>query len=140
MSLSKLPSMLNLEGNVADNWRKWKQQLQLYMEASGSMKKLNKIEKIKKPEKERVAIFLHLIREETLEIYNTVSLSTMEKKLNILFQKFEDYCNLRRNIIFQCHKFFTCGQEPTESIDQYVTKLRTKASMCEFGEQCESLI
>ena len=38
MSLFKPPSTLNLEGNVADNWRKWKQRFQLYMEASGSTK------------------------------------------------------------------------------------------------------
>ena len=131
MSAFKPPSTLSLEGNVADNWRKWKQRFQLYMEASGSMKK---------PEKQRVAIFLHLVGEEGLEIYNTFSLSTVEQKLDIIFKKFEDYCNPRRNITFERHKFFTCVQEPTESIDQYVTELRTKASTCEFGELCESLI
>ena len=131
MSAFKPPSTRSLEGNVADNWRKWKQRFQLYMEASGSMKK---------PEKQRVAIFLHLVGEEALEIYNTFSLSTAEQKLDILFRKFEDYCNPRRNITFERHKFFTCVQEPTESIDQYVTELRTKASTCEFGELCESLI
>ena len=78
--------------------------------------------------------------EEALEIYNTFSLSTAEQKLDVLFQKFEDYCNPRRNITFERHKFFTCVQEPTEGIDQYVTELRTKASTCEFGVLCESLI
>ncbi|KAL9951197.1 hypothetical protein ACROYT_G043817 [Oculina patagonica] len=101
------------------------------MEASGSMKK---------PEKQRVAIFLDLVGEEALEIYNTFSLSTAEQKLDVLFQKFEDYCNPRRNITFERHKFFTCVQEPTEGIDQYVTELRTKASTCEIGVLCESLI
>ena len=31
-------------------------------------------------------------------------------------------------------------QEAAEGINQYVTELRTKASTCEFGELCESLI
>ena len=79
---------------------------------------------------------LHLVGEEALEIYNTFSLSTAEQKLYVLFRKFEDYCNPRRNITFERHKFFTCVQEPTEGIDQYVTK----ASTCEFGVLCESLI
>ena len=126
MSVFKPPSTLSLEGNVAENWRKWKQRFQPYMDASGS---------IKKPEKQRVAIFLHLVGEEALEIYNTFSLSTAEQKLDVLFQKFEDYCNPRRNITFERHKFFTCVQEPTEGIDQYVTELRNKASMCEIGVQ-----
>ena len=131
MNSFKPPSTLNLEGNVAENWRKWKQRFQLYMEASGTMNK---------PEKQRVAIFLHLIGEEALEIYNTFSLSTAEQKIEVLFRKFEEYCNPRRNITFERHKFFTCVQESTENIDQYVTELRTKASTCEFGELCESLI
>ena len=131
MSVFKPPSTLSLEGNVADNWRKWKQRFQLYMEASGSMKK---------PEKQRVAIFLHLIGDDALEIYNTFSLSPAEEKLDVLFRKFEEYCNPRRNITFERHKFFTCVQQPTENIDQYVTELRTRASTCEFSELCESLI
>ena len=45
------------------------------MEASGSMKK---------PEKQRVALFLHLIGEEAMEIYNTFSLSTVDQKLDVL--------------------------------------------------------
>ena len=36
----KSPSTLILERNVADNWRERKQQFQLYMEASGSKKKI----------------------------------------------------------------------------------------------------
>ena len=131
MSVFKPPSTLSLEGNVADNWRKWKQRFQLYMEASGSMKK---------PEKQHVAIFLHLIGDDALEIYNTFSLSPAKEKLDVLFRKFEEYCNPRRNITFERHKFFTCVQQPTENIDQYVTELRTRASTCEFGELCESLI
>ena len=133
MSLLKPPLTLNLERNVVYNWRKWKQRFQLYMKASGSMKK---------PEKQRVALFLHLIGEEALEIYNTFSLSTADQKLDVLLQKFENYCNPRRNvnITFKRHKFFSCIQEPTESIDQYVlTELRTKARTCEFGELSESL-
>ena len=121
MSVFKPPSTLSLEGSVAVNWRKWKHRFKLYMEASGSMKK---------PEKQRVAIFLHLIGDDALEIYNT-SLSPAEGKLDVLFRKFEEYCNLRRNITFERLKLFTCVQQPTESIDQYVTELRTRASTCE---------
>ena len=62
------------------------------------------------------------------------------KKLDVLFRKFEEYCNPRRNITSERHKFFTCVQQPTENIDQYVTELRTRASKCEFGELCERLI
>ena len=90
-----------------------------------------------KPEKQQVALFLHLLGE-ALEIYNTFSLSTTRQNLDVLLQKFENCCNPRRNIKFERHKFFASIQEPTESINQYVTELRTKASTCEFGELCKS--
>lgn len=63
MSVFKPPSTLSLEGNVmvADNWSKQKKLFQLYMEASGSIKKL---------EKQCVAIFLHFVWEKALEIYD----------------------------------------------------------------------
>jgi len=92
------------------------------MEALGSMKK---------PEKQRVAIFLHLLGDDALEICNTFSLSPAEEKLDVLFRKFEEYCNPRRNITFERHKFFPFFHQPTENIDQYVTELRTRASTCE---------
>jgi len=47
------------------------------MEASGSMKK---------PEKQGVTIFLHLIGDDALEIYNTFSLSPAEEILEVSFQ------------------------------------------------------
>jgi len=40
----------------------------------------------------------YVLGEEALEIYNTFSLSTAEQKVDVLFQKFEDYCNPRWNI------------------------------------------
>ena len=55
MNLFKPPLPINIQENVADNWRKWKQRLQLHMEASGSMRK---------PEKQQFSLFLHLIGEE----------------------------------------------------------------------------
>ena len=38
-------------------------------------------------------MLLYLTGEEALKIHNTFSLLTTEQKLNILFEKFEDYCN-----------------------------------------------
>lgn len=85
-------------------------------------------------------MLLHLTGEEALKIHNTFSLLTTEQKLNILFEKFEDYCNPNWNITFERHKFFMHVQEATEGINQYVIELRTKASTCEFRELCDSLI
>ena len=62
METFKPPSALNLTGNLRENWRRWIQQFELFLTASG---------KVKKTEKVQCAILLHLIGDEALEIYNT---------------------------------------------------------------------
>ena len=46
---------LNMGGNVAENWRKWKQRWNLYVKASGANEK---------DEATQCAIFLHTIGDE----------------------------------------------------------------------------
>lgn len=54
--------------------------------------------------------------------------------------KFEEYCIPKCNVTYERHRFFTCVPKPKESIDQYITKLRTIAKTCDFGTLCDSLI
>ena len=58
----------------------------------------------------------------------------------ILFEKFEAYCKPRRNLVVDRHRFVTRDQQPDESIDQFVTELRTLAASCEWGELKDDLI
>ena len=69
MDSFKPPAALSLQGNPSENWRRWIQQFDLYLTASG---------KIKEDEKVQCAILLHVIGEEALEIYNTFKFATGE--------------------------------------------------------------
>ena len=60
--------------------------------------------------------------------------------LPTIVQKFETYCTPKKNTTYERHKFFTRNQKSDETIDQYVTELRTMAKNCEFGDLCDSLI
>lgn len=79
---------------------------------------------------------------DTLEIYNTFSWENGgdETKMTKIIEKFQAYCEPRKNITWERHVFNTCNQEVGETIDQYVTKLKTKARSCEFGALKDSLI
>ena len=127
------PGPLNLQGNLAENWRKWKQQFQLFSSASGLSEKDKKVQS---------AMLLHLAGEEALEIYNTFTWDSDgdENKVNTIMAKFEAYCNPRKNITWERHVFNTRNQQMGEMIDQYVTNLKTKAKSCEFGTLTDSLI
>lgn len=54
---------LILSGNIAENWRRWEQRFSLYMTATGADEN---------DENVKIAILLHTIAEEALEVYKDV--------------------------------------------------------------------
>nr|CAI5829189.1 unnamed protein product [Callosobruchus analis] len=120
-------------GNIAENWKAWRQRFENYLIASEVSKKDQKIQ---------IAQLLHYIGEEGMTIFNTFAFEADEErhKLKIVLEKFDKYFLPKRNISYERFKFFTRKQMPTESIEQFVTDLKNKARSCEFGELKDSLI
>ena len=108
------PEALSLDGNVAENWRRWKQRFEIFSLASGLSEKATGVQ---------AATFLHVAGPEALEVYNTFSWTTADDKNKVdkIMEKFDQYCNPRKNVTWERHKFNTQNQQPGETIDQYVT-------------------
>ena len=125
---------LKLEGNIAENWRKWKLRWSLYAKASGADKQ---------EEATQCAIFLHTIGEEALEVYDTFSFTEEQKgKLVPIIEKFEAYCSPKKNTTYERYIFNSCTQNG-RTIDAFVTDLRSKAKTCAAcvcGDLQDSLI
>ena len=76
--------------------------------------------------KQKACIFLHVVGEEALQVYNNFKFEEdKEYDLPTIVQKFETYCTPKKNTTYERHKFFTRNQKSDETIDQYVTELRT---------------
>ena len=112
--------------------------------------------KDEEPDKRKVAMLLHVIGEEAVEVYNAFTWDikeTVERdgqqvvkvipdqkdKLDCVLQKSQDYCTPKNNVVFQSHKFFSRYQQTGEGIDQYLTELKLKAQSCEFDRLETSL-
>lgn len=131
MNLLNTPVPMDFKSeNLPQTWNKWKQIFNIFMVAN---------EKIKKSEELKIAIFLNLIGQEGIDIYNTFN-KTGNEKLEDIILLFDKYCTPRKNTVFSRFKFFTRVQHEGETIDQYLTDLKIKASACEFGDQLESLL
>ena len=136
------PAELNFHsGNLAENWRKWKQNIKFYLDAIPDMI----------TEKQKYSAFLLLVGEEGHEIFDTWTWlkkegedgePTDEDDITIegLFEKFEDYCIPKRNLIVERRMFLQRNQGPTEPINSYVTELINLAKNCEFGEIHDGLM
>ncbi|GFO24443.1 hypothetical protein PoB_005094800 [Plakobranchus ocellatus] len=73
--------------------------------------------------------------QEGREIFNTWTLPEAEKDtLEFLFEKFEEYCQPKINLILERYKFQFRLQNPTESTEQFVTQLKRLAQNCKFGQ------
>ena len=86
--------------------------------------------------------FLNVIGPAALDVYHTFEWDADgdNKKLDKIQQKFEEYFNPQRNETFERHVFQTRRQSPTETVDQFVTDLRVKASSCNFGPLTDSML
>ena len=83
-----------------------------------------------------------MIGEEAVDVYNTFNWANEGDNLEIdrVLEKFDAFCNPRKNTIYERYVFFSRNQEKGESIDHYVTVLKTMSNTCEFGDLKESLI
>ena len=101
---------------------------------------------------ERCSYFLLLVGEKGREIHKTLTFAEPEtekgedgkpvwkRTTEQLRKAFREYCSPQKNVTYERHKFNIRNQTENESIDQYVTELRTLASTCEFENLKDGLI
>ena len=132
MNQLKAPTELRLSGNVQDNWNKFKQRFELYLTATGMSDK---------PEQRKVALFLTIAGPEALEVYNTFTFTEDERnKLQPILDKFEAHCSPPTNETYERYLFRCRMQQEGETIEQFITDLKTKAQLCNFKDLQDSLI
>jgi hypothetical protein len=96
----------------------------------------------KKAKTTQVAILLHCAGPEAQEIHSTFTFANEDdvKDTEAVLKKFTDYCEPRKNTVFERYKFWQRNQHEQETTDQWVTDLRTRAASCEFGDSKDLMI
>ena len=80
---------MNLIGNLAENWRIFEQQYDVYAVASGVARKADKV---------RGKTLLHVLGPDDIDVYNTFAWTENEDKTKVadIKKKFKEYCNPRK--------------------------------------------
>jgi hypothetical protein len=122
------PAKLEFEGNVAENYRRFRQQFEIYMSATG-------FDARNVPKKKQAAILLNIAGEEAIEVFNTFTFAEDEDTDDPedILAKFQNYCELKKNITYERHICNTRVQQQTQSFDAYLTELRVQAKKCTYG-------
>ena len=119
------PKPLKTEGNLASNWKKFKRAWDNY----ATVARLNRFE-----EEFKTATFLSCIGEEAMEIFEGLDFASEDErtKFDIVVEKFQDLCLGETNETYERFLFNSRQKNETESVDQYITALRTLAKTCNF--------
>jgi len=129
----KSPENIDLHSdNVAERWRKWKRQFEVYYAAC----ELNK-----KSKETQTAILLHSAGPEAQEIYDTFTWGENEDKHDYkqVLQKFSGHCEPLRNVVYERYQFWSREHREGETVDMLMAALRTMASKCEFQSEEDML-
>lgn len=132
MDYVKKVNNLCLSGNLSENWRRFKQNYDIFEEAAGIKTQT---------EKKRIASFLNTIGEDALELFNGFDLSDKDRQCYAKIQNaFEKHCTTKKRIVYQRFNFFARSQSVGETLNSYLADLRKMAAACEFKDQETSLI
>ncbi|XP_050421054.1 uncharacterized protein LOC126833653 [Adelges cooleyi] len=124
MYLNK-PAVLKISGNLAENFKAFKQEFLIYFKATEC--------KLKSPETQ-VAILLNLLGVEGLKIYN--SLKIKEESVFDILDALEAYCEIQKNELKKLFTFFTRKQAQNEDFNTFYANLSELIKFCNFGK-CE---
>ncbi len=129
-ALTPLPS-LNLEGNVAGNWKDFIASYRIYATATGVDSKEEKIQ---------CATFLHVAGPQAQKVFQTMTIADANKdKITHLINRFEQHCELKQNVTFSRYKFNSRYQKEGETFDKFLTDLKNMVRG-EFGILEKSLL
>lgn len=130
-AMGNLLKPLNIySNNMPLEWKNWLTQLKIYLRA-------NMLEDSK--DNRKVAILLHHIGRDALNIFYSFGLDIDTVTFKDLIQHFEKHFLPQINVTIERHKLFNRRQGDDESIEQYITDLKNIASQCEFKNQDDIL-
>ena len=115
---------------LSQRWRIWKDEFELFVTASG----------IDDPKQQR-ALLLHLAGPGVREIFRTIPEETKgdAKDFKKAMESLTDYFKLKKNIPMARQNFLAATPTPGERINNFVTRLRSLAEHCEYGEEKDNM-
>ncbi|XP_070521263.1 uncharacterized protein [Cardiocondyla obscurior] len=132
-AFARPPDPLTNDGDLASNWKSWKESFIIFMKVSGC---------ISEPNDKRANFFKNCIGKIGIEAIQKISFDNEEDKddMDILIVKLEEFFNPPKNELVERYEFFKTSKKANESIEQHINVLKEKAKTCNFNDMTNSLI
>ncbi len=108
---------------VGSRWDEWLDRFENYLAAMV----------IKDATKKR-AMMIHFAGKDIYKIFRTLEETGEAKDYDIAKAKLTEYFKPQQNIEYERYVFRRSQQQPSETLDQYYTRLRQLASTCDFTD------
>jgi len=126
------PEKLSFDGDVAEQWKQWRQMFELYMDAKEATDKSDKV---------KIGMLLSAMGPDGVERYNTFhwvqappEAKEDKDKYDDVIKKFETELGGEKRIVFNRYKFWAYQRAEAQTFDDYLTQLRSLAKKCDFVE------
>ena len=120
------------QGDKTANWEFFRQQWEDYEVATGLDQRDPKI---------RLATLRSVMGRECMQIFMNLKLTDEERKdVKTCVEALETHFKPKRNVVYERYVFNMCSQNPEETVDEFVNRIRKLASSCQFGILTEELI
>ena len=128
-----LPPKLNTKGNLATNWRQWRQIWDSYEIVSHLKQNTDEY---------RVATFITCVGQDALDVFNGLAFENDQQRsdLNVILTLMEKHFIGETNVIYERYVFNNQNQESNESVDAFVTTLRSLIKSCNYDQLRDELI
>ena len=120
-------SVLSDSATLSQRWTKWVKSFEYFLVVSNVTDK-----------KRQRALLLHLAGPEVQEVFETLS-DTGDDYATAL-EKLDAYFKPQNNIPFERHMFRQATQDPSETMDTYVTRLKRLVQTCDYGTLSNEMI
>ncbi|XP_076804367.1 uncharacterized protein LOC143448483 [Clavelina lepadiformis] len=124
----RLPEPLDIHSaSLAEDYRRWKEQVEVYLIASGADAKPNKVQR---------STILNCAGSGMISVAKHFIYTTGQDKDDPaeLFNKMAAYCNPRQHESLEAYKFWKATWS-TGNFDHFLIELRSRAETCDFGDR-----
>ena len=117
------PDPMKVAGNVPHNW-------EAFREAYVDFARATELDK--KDDPVQVSALKSIMGSDCKRVLSQLMAPSEQTSADVVLNKLQTHFQPTRNVLYERHMFFQADQLPTETIDQYMVRLRQLASTCDF--------
>ncbi|CAI5639180.1 unnamed protein product [Oreochromis niloticus] len=140
------PDPLVFDENIAENWRVFEREYDIFIAAAHSDKPaktrayiLLNIAGLDAIERERSFVYAPAVRAAGADGEILTAAESREDP-ECLKAKFREICNPQHNRTMERYRFHTRNQKPGETLESFISDLKIKAKCCHFGDLTDELL